>query len=223
LQENKVVERVLQVTKEKGVSDQALCRFLNANRNKVDDWKKGKSSPTTKEVSAIAERFDVSGMWLLTGHGTMEHQRAKWEDEKHPLPEAFAPEERIAIPLYGSIAASFGKFEHAEPEGYEYFDKSSIVGRIEDYVCLRVKGDSMSPKLEEDDLVLVRMQSDVDDGKICIVAIDSEEATIKRFKRGRDYVELIPSNPAHDSRIVEGDELKELYIIGLVTEMKRKF
>ena len=60
-----VVGRILSVAKDAKVSNQEICRLLGANRNKVDDWKKGKSTPTSSEVAVLAKKFDVSTDYLI--------------------------------------------------------------------------------------------------------------------------------------------------------------
>ena len=58
-------QRILETAKANEISDQGICRLLKANRNKVDDWKKGKSSPTIEEVSLLAHEFNVTTDYLL--------------------------------------------------------------------------------------------------------------------------------------------------------------
>ncbi len=60
-----VTIRILELARINKVSDQAICRILGANRNKVDDWKKGKSSPTPEDVRQLALHFKVSADYLL--------------------------------------------------------------------------------------------------------------------------------------------------------------
>jgi len=89
-----VVKRILITAKERKVSNQAVCRLLNENRNKVDDWKKGKSSPTTDEVFVLSEYFDVSTDYL---HGRTDD----------PTPHLTIPDE-----IKGALVAfNRGEFE----------------------------------------------------------------------------------------------------------------
>ena len=59
-----VINLILMTAKERNISNQEICRILGANRNKVDDWKKGKSSPSVEEVSILAKNFNVSTDYL---------------------------------------------------------------------------------------------------------------------------------------------------------------
>jgi repressor LexA len=61
---------------------------------------------------------------------------------------------------------------------------------------LRVKGDSMTPRLEEGDLVLVRSQSHGDPGDV-VVALSGEEATVKQLLVKNGKFILHPLNGAY--------------------------
>ena len=62
---NEITSRLLEVLKKHGLSDQAICRTLNANRNKVDDWRKSKSTPTLEDIKVLAASLSVSADYLL--------------------------------------------------------------------------------------------------------------------------------------------------------------
>jgi repressor LexA len=242
-----IVNRILEVAKSQKISDQAICRILGAHRNKVDDWKKGKSSPTNEEVVLLAEHFGKSIEYLLTGKSPRgfsgyfgeasaldmisELEEAKKvelrnarENDVSRLLEVYEAEERIPVPRYNAVRAGFGGVTFEGLVGYEFFDKSSINDHLtEEYFCIQVRGNSMAPHLIEGDIVLVKRQEDVDSGQVAVVVVDGEEATIKKVKKGRDYIELISANPAYDSRIIEVDHLNQIRIVGRIVESKRKW
>ena len=59
------VVRILETAKSSGVSNQDICRLLESNKNKVDDWKRGMSKPTAEEIAKIADYFSISADYLL--------------------------------------------------------------------------------------------------------------------------------------------------------------
>ena len=65
-----MVDRISQLLKEKDMTAKSLCAALGLSASAVTDWKNGKSSPTTKQVVAMAELFGVSTDFLLTGRRT---------------------------------------------------------------------------------------------------------------------------------------------------------
>ena len=92
-----------------------------------------------------------------------------------------------------------------------------------DLIMLRVVGDSMiDAAIADGDWVVVRRESDVENGEIVAAMIESEtsadgEATIKTFKKSDGHVWLIPHNPAYTP--ILGDDAK---ILGKVVAVLRR-
>ena len=59
------ITRILEIAKERGISNQELCRVLNGDRNKIDNWKNGKSKPTVEELANLIRYFNISSDYLL--------------------------------------------------------------------------------------------------------------------------------------------------------------
>jgi repressor LexA len=90
-------------------------------------------------------------------------------------------------------------------------------------VMLRVVGDSMiDAAITDGDLVVVRRESDIENGDIVAAMIESDtsadrEATIKTFKKCDGHVWLIPHNPAYTP--ILGDNAT---IVGKVVTVLRR-
>lgn len=122
-------------------------------------------------------------------------------------------------PIVGSIPAGYPVLAFEEIEGYAdipYPDE-------ENYFFLRVKGDSMEPKICTGDLVLIRRQDCAEDGQIVAARVNGDEATLKRYKRQKDTVLLLPENQKYEPRIVPISDFESGYaqIIGIVIELRR--
>lgn len=74
-------------------------------------------------------------------------------------------------------------------------------------------GDSMAPKIEDGDIVAIRVQPTVENGEIAAVRI-GDEATLKRVYIHQDYIELRPINPNYDSIIRSKNEMNDIKIEG---------
>lgn len=120
----------------------------------------------------------------------------------YPMPEM------KKIPRIGRIAC--GDPITAE-ENIEEYDESPS-GWHADFSLLCV-GDSMSPKIEDGDIVAIRCQQQVHNGEIAAVRIGNE-ATLKMVFLHQDYVELRPVNPAYPSIIRRMEEMEEIRIEG---------
>lgn len=61
---------------------------------------------------------------------------------------------------------------------------------------VKAKGDSMSPRIMNGDLIIARQVNDVMDGKL-VVCVNNQEALIKKIKKDSNSVILISLNPAY--------------------------
>ncbi len=117
------------------------------------------------------------------------------------------------IPVIGSVAAGTPTLaqENIEdvvrlPEGWA----------PEGAFLLRVEGDSMQDAhILDGDYVLVRPDKTAANGEI-VVAMMGDEATVKRFYRRKNSVELRPENPAYAPIEVRGSDATEFSIVGKV-------
>ena len=133
-----------------------------------------------------------------------------------------AAEREIApVPLVGRIAAGGPILAHESVEDVIPLPKQ-LVGEG-NLIMLRVVGDSMiNAAITDGDWVVVRRDSDVENGDIVVAEIPSEtsadhEATVKTFKKVDGHVWLIPHNPAY-SPIMADDAV----IIGKVVTVLRR-
>jgi repressor LexA len=125
------------------------------------------------------------------------------------------------VPLVGRIAAGGPILadEHVE----DIFPlPRQLVGDGE-HIMLRVVGDSMiDAAITDGDWVVVRRNSDVENGDIVAAMIESEtsadgEATVKTFRKRDGHVWLIPHNPAYTP--IPGDNAT---IVGKVVAVLRR-
>jgi repressor LexA len=96
------------------------------------------------------------------------------------------------------------------------------VSEKDKYIWVRVQGDSMFPKIEDGDKILIRLQDSVDSGQVGIVLIDGEEAVVKKINYDTDYIELISFNPYYPPRRFEGSDVQRIRVVGLVREVNKE-
>lgn len=92
-----------------------------------------------------------------------------------------------------------------------------------DFFTLRVKGNSMYPRLIDGDTILCLRCNAVDSGSYAVVLIDGDEATVKKvnYVDGEDWLELIPINPEYSTKRIEGHDLELCRILGKVVKLIR--
>lgn len=130
------------------------------------------------------------------------------------------PNDRILqIPLLGSIAAGTPIDRIEIAEDIEYIDK--YIARGKEAFALRINGDSMIGDLITDgDIVICISQKEVASSDIAVVAVNGENATLKRVKCQGSMCMLIPSNPRMEPLLVPSDFVE---ILGKVVEVRKRF
>lgn len=122
------------------------------------------------------------------------------------------------IPLYESASAGFGVTANSTVIDYlPLFITSDF--EADSTMCIKVKGNSMYPKIEDGDIVQVLKTPSVDSGKIAVVLLDGEEGLIKRVVYGEDWIELQSINPEYAPRRFEGAEVQRIRVVGLVKKI----
>lgn len=144
-----------------------------------------------------------------------------WEDDKPTDTLTVLPTDKIhMIPVFGSVAAGFGAYASSDIIEYIplYIENDCDV---ENTICITVKGQSMYPKIEEGDRIVVRRQDSVDNGMIAVVMI-GDEAVVKRVECEKNKLTLISINPEYPPRVIEGKDLEDVRIVGLVQEVMKR-
>lgn len=186
---------------------------IKLGRNDLSQYISGKVIPRSNKLYVLGQALNVSEAWLMG-----------YDVPMQPKPKNVFPvdDEYVKIPVVGRVAAGAGCLAEDNIIDYETISQSSLV-QGEEYVFLRVIGDSMYPKFEEGDLVLVRCQTSVDSGDYAVVIIDGEDGVIKKVVYGDNWIELLSINPSYPPRVFEGEDVLRIRIFGLVKEIKRKF
>jgi repressor LexA len=123
------------------------------------------------------------------------------------------------VPLVAEINAGTGRLFNEDLERIFPMPKQ-LVGEG-DHIMLRVRGDSMmGAAIVDGDLVVVRKESDIENGDIVAAEVDGSadpEVTLKTFRRLDGHVWLMPHNPAYTP--IDGDNAR---IIGKVVTVFRQ-
>lgn len=91
---------------------------------------------------------------------------------------------------------------------------------------LRIKGDSMSPRILDGDHVIVRRQEDAESDEIVIAMVNGNDAVCKKLKKLENGgLMLISLNPTYEPIIFTRSEIIDIpvKILGKVIELRRKF
>lgn len=115
------------------------------------------------------------------------------------------------IPLLGVVACGEPITIFEESEEAVSVSESMITNGYAHY-ALRAKGDSMiKAKIEDGDILVIRKQSDVNDGEIAVVATGEspfESATLKTVYHTKNALMLVPQNDDLEPYVVKKGEVR---------------
>lgn len=87
---------------------------------------------------------------------------------------------------------------------------------------LRVRGCSMSPEINNGDIVIVLKQDHCASGDIAIVCVSGNEITVKQVELQDGGIVLVPKNAAFEQVYLSNEQIQQLQvtIIGKVVEIR---
>ena len=147
---------------------------LCLNKATVSTWCSGKKMPRMGTIQKLANYFGVNKSDLI--------------EDLEESPDNILPIRFKKIPLLGEIAAGEPIFADQEYGAYVTADED-----LNADFALRVRGDSMYPKILDGDTVFIRKQATVENGQIAAVIIE-DDATLKRVYINEDTITLISEN-----------------------------
>lgn len=193
-----------QLREEHSLSQSKFAQKLGVAQSTVGMWESGKNKPEYGTLLKIAELFNVSSDYL-TG-------RSRSASDKK------------TIPVLGTVPA--GIPIEAIEDVLDYEEVTPDMARLGDLFGLRVKGDSMEPRIKEGDVLIIHKQDAAETGDIVIAFVNGDcEATVKKYVRHDDGISLIPFNTAYAPKFFTKNEIETLpvRIIGKVIELRGKF
>lgn len=193
-----VFERIENLRKSRNLSQGKLEKELGFSNGSVSKWKN--STPTLERLQKLADYFDVSVDYLMTGQ----------DPEPPTFPNIF-PIELKRFPMLGEIACGEPKYTNEDRESYIMAGTD-----INADFCLRASGDSMiGARILDGDIVFIKKQDIVENGEIAAVVIDND-ATLKRlyYYREQSLLILRPENPSYKELRFAGSELEKVHVLG---------
>lgn len=185
-----------------------VCKDLNFPYTTFAEWYNGKIYPRIDKIEMLANYFGIKKSDLI-------ERKEKIDELGNPV---------IPIPILGTVKAGYDYMAQENWEGMIEVDKN-IIKDGSDYFALKIKGDSMSPVLIEDDIVIVKKQEDFENGDLVVAIINGDEATIKKGRKNDNSILLQPLNTAYEPLIFTYDEMKTIpvAIVGIIKQLKREF
>ena len=210
-QETTFAERLSEALKEREIKPIELSRLCGINKSTISQYLSGKYTPKQDKVTKIAEVLGISPLRLL-GYEDSAAENI-WLGA-----HARSTGEFCRLPVVGRVSAGIGIPAEQDIVDYEICD---IEFNDDRHFYLTVSGDSMSPKLDDGDRVLVRRQNCLENGEIGVFLVDNEDGVVKRYRFDGDTLSLISINPNWPPRSFKGREIERVRIIGRVIRSVR--
>ena len=200
----------------RGLKQVDLVTRTNLPKSSISQYLSGVREPKQKAIYLLSEVLAVEPGWLMGYDVPMEAKR-------RPI-SAQPVMDSCRIPLLGRVAAGKPLFDEGNVIGEVLVDPKLVAGESDLY-ALKVRGDSMSPKILDGDTLIVREQSTADDGEIVIVTVNGDEGTCKKLKRYPDALALVSINPLYEPIMYTWEEVEQLpvRIVGKVLQSRHDF
>lgn len=190
-----------------------LCEDLNFKYSTVSEWLHARKYPRIDSIEKIAQYFGVTKSDII---------EEKTISDPSNLNYVIPNDSVYNIPVFESVSAGFGSYASNEILQYIPIVLHSEY-EAENTLAIKVVGDSMHPKIEDGDIIVVRKQSSVDSGDIAVVLLDGEEGLVKKVEYDTDWINLISINPMYPIRCFKGEEVTRIQVVGKVIGSYKEF
>ena len=235
-----LLSRIADLCKERNISMNTAFIESGVGKNFKSNLKT--SNPSMGKLTMLAVYFNVPVNYLLgksprptimqiakleEGNYEADLQKASAQNENKKGDHTVAAKSNLiplsqnnvySIPVVENVSAGFGSLAINDIVDYMplYFTSEY---EAQETICIKVKGDSMFPKIEDGDIIQVHKQTSVDSGSIAVVLLDEEEGLVKKVVYGPDWIELHSINPMYPVQRFEGRNVLRLRVVGLVKKI----
>lgn len=183
--------------------------------------------PSMEAIASIANAIGVDFDVLFREINPQSKVSLSTSDFEDPTPDPYArfPEPNVTddvvtFPVIGTAAAGY---DHVAEEVWDGdtvdIPTEFLHGRPKsDYFVVHVQGDSMYPMYIEGDKVLVLKADTLEySGQVGLMLYNGDEATLKKveYVMGEDWLRMVPINPMHPVKTIEGVDLELCRVLGI--------
>lgn len=219
-------ERINQIMKEKRLRQIDILNLakpfqekynIKFSKSHLSQYVNGKSNPDNEKIFLLSKIFGVTEAWLL-GYDVPRYERL----EENKINQS-SKTQGLKIPVLGTVAA--GIPISAVEDILDYEEVPQSWENQGEFFALKIKGDSMEPRMESGDVVIVKQQSDANSGDTVIVLVNGDDATCKRLQKTDNGIMLVSTNPKYPPMFYSTEDIqtKPVVILGKVVELRQKY
>lgn len=213
----------------KGIDQKDIAAAVNVSTATVSDWCNGKKYPRVDAMQRLSDFLGVYMSDLISetrnSDGYISHAGNNAYNpvgmhlgmfSDHAAPSS------IRVPVLGSIPAGIPMEAIQDILDWEEIPAEWARGGKE-YFALKVSGDSMYPRYEAGDVIIVHKQDTCESGQDCVVMVNGDDATFKRVKLMDNGLMLQPINPSYDPLVFTAAQVASLpvRILGVAVQLRR--
>ena len=205
------MNRLKELRKQRCMSQEELGAILGVQKAAVCKYETGRVPLPHEVLVKLCDYFDVTADFLL-GREMVKPLFKQYGG----LSATFRGiGEAVGVPLVGKVHAGLPILAEENISEYVPVPADDVVAG--EYFYMEVEGDCMTGEfIPEGSLVLVRMQPQVENGRIAVVRLE-DEVLLRKVKLMGDSLMLIPSNIRYEPMIVPRSSAE---IIGRVVEVR---
>lgn len=196
--------RLKHLRENENMKQETLAQKLGVQRATISMYERDKRTPSPEILKKYAQIFDVTLDYILN-HKSL----TKGTDY-------------TTINVYGLVPAGIPLEAIEDIIDTEDISYSDGYSPYEEYMGLRVDGDSMYPDYLPGDTIIIEITPDCESGEDCVVYVNGYDATLKTVIKNSDgTITLKPINPEYPPKTYNPKD-QEIRILGVVKEIRRK-
>lgn len=212
------------------LTQEQLGKKLGVGKSTISMYESGERVPPVDIIYKLCQVFNTDMNTLCGRTSSKSHTFISYasNDEtskiRADLVQFVERRRSNIIPIVGDVAAGIPIEAITDIIDYEEISPDLLKDGSE-YFGLRIKGDSMEPKISDGDVVIVRKQADVDSGQIAIVCVNGDQATCKKVMKQESGILLVANNPTYPPVFYSNEQIETIpiTILGKVVELRAKF
>ncbi|MBF1995621.1 helix-turn-helix transcriptional regulator [Serratia symbiotica] len=196
--------------KELGISQEKLGELIGKTQGAVAHWLNGRREPGLDDITSIMRVLKIDKVDLLAD-GSVTSSSESFEYVGKPRDGL--------IPVVGeALMGTDGEFEMCE----ELAGWLRIYSSDPDAFSLRVKGDSMFPRINSGEYVVVEPKTHVHPGDEVFIRTSQGKNMIKRLGYHREEVyQFISVNQQHPPLTLDNTEVDKVYFVAAIVKSSR--
>lgn len=198
-------ENLNRLVNSRNLSQREIATRINVSPQTFNTWIQGKAIPRMGKIQLLADYFKIEKSDLIEKKSNVTLSQG------------------IKIPVLGTVPAGIPISAVEDILDYEEIPQSWA--NQGEFFALKIKGDSMEPRMISGDVAIVKQQSDADSGDVVIALVNGNEATCKKLEKTDNGIMLISTNTKYAPMFFSNEQISELpvVILGKVVELRQKY